>query len=347
LRRLRSAGLETVTGDLLLDDSYFDVHEPPPGEFDAQATRTYNVVPNALLMNFKAVQFQFRPDPAHNSVRVALDPPLQNLRLVNGITLGQGRCGGYQYGISFDVPAENPDRVVLDGEFSRSCRVYSMTRTVLEHDTYADGLVRVLFGEMGGRIEGRTRRAVIAQDAEPSVVWSSPSLADIVRSINKNSNNVMTRQLLYTLGAQHGGAPATRENGIAAIVQFLSDKAIDTTPLNVVNGAGLSRDSRVSARLLVDLLQAALKSPFAAEFVSSLSIGGVDGTTRGRYDSRSGGGRTHLKTGRLDHVSAIAGFAHHSDGTEYVLSVLVNTPEAHRGLGQEVEEAVLAWLFAQ
>ena len=156
----------------------------------------------------------------------------------------------------------------------------------------------------------------------------------------------MTRQLLYTLGAQKFGAPGTRENGVAAITEFLDSRGLNTESLKIVNGAGLSRDARVSARLLADMLQVSLDGPFAAEFVASLSIGGIDGTTRGRYDSRSGGGRTHLKTGRLDHVSAIAGFAHHRDGTDYVVSVIVNTPEAHRGLGQEVEEAVLAWLFA-
>ena len=346
LRRLRSAGLATVTGDLILDDSYFDVREPPPGEFDAQPTRTYNVVPSALLVNFKAVQFQFRPDAPRNTVRVSLEPPLSNVRVDNRIRLGNGRCGGYQRGISFNIGVTDPSRVVLEGEFSRNCSVYSMTRTVLDHDAYADGLIRSLWGELGGRIEGRLRREAIPEDADPSVVWSSHPLADVVRSINKNSNNVMTRQLLYTLGAQRSGAPATRENGVAAIEEFLRSHSFDTDPLVIVNGAGLSRESRVSARLLVDILQASLDGPFAAEFVSSLSIGGLDGTTRGRYDNRSGNGRTHLKTGRLDHVSAIAGFAHHQDGTEYVLSVIVNTPEAHRGLGQEVEAAVLAWLFS-
>ena len=347
LRRLRSAGLERIAGDLVFDDSYFDVREPPAGEFDAQPTRTYNVVPNALLMNFKAVQFQFRPDTIDNTVRVALEPPLRNLRIDNNIDLGNGRCGGYQRGISFNVGADDPGRVVLDGEFSRNCRVYSMSRTVLEHDTYAEALFRSIWGEIGGRIDGRLRREAIAQDSQPSLVWSSRPLAEVVRSINKNSNNVMTRQLLYTISAHKFGAPGTRENGVAAIVDFLQSRGLNTESLTIVNGAGLSRESRVSAQLLVDLLQASLDGPYAAEFVASLSIGGIDGTTRGRYDSRSGNGRLHLKTGRIDHVSAIAGFAHHDDGTDYAFSVIVNTPEAHRGLGQEVEAAVLSWLFTQ
>jgi D-alanyl-D-alanine carboxypeptidase/D-alanyl-D-alanine-endopeptidase (penicillin-binding protein 4) len=344
---LRRIGLERITGDLIFDDSYFDVQEPPPGQFDSQSSRTYNVVPNSLLMNFQAVQFQFRPDPVRGRVRVALEPPLRNVTVENKLSLGDGRCGGYQRGISFNYGIDDRDRVVLDGEYSRNCRVYAMTRSVLNHDTYAYGLFQSLWGEMGGRLEGRLRSVPIPADTEPSLVWSSRPLAEVIRSINKNSNNVMTRQLLYTMGAELHGAPGTRANGIAAINEFLMSRELDTEPLEVVNGAGLSRDARVSARLLVDMLQDSQRSPYAAEFVASLSIGGLDGTTRGRYDTAAGRGLTHVKTGRLDHVSAIAGFAHAADGTDYVLAVLVNTPEAHRGLGQEVEEAVLAWLFAR
>jgi D-alanyl-D-alanine carboxypeptidase/D-alanyl-D-alanine-endopeptidase (penicillin-binding protein 4) len=346
LRRLRRIGLAEVTGDFIVDDSYFDVREPPPGEFDSQPARTYNVLPNSLLMNFQAVQFQFRPDLVRGGVRVALEPPLRNVSVENNLSLGNGRCGGYQRGIAFNYGVNNRNRVVLDGEFSRNCSVYSMTRSVLDHDTYAWGLFRSLWGELGGSLEGRLRRALIPPDAEPSLIWSSRPLAEVLRSINKNSNNVMTRQLLYTIGAEMRGVPGTRENGIAAIDEFLRSRELDTESLVIVNGAGLSRDARISAQLLVDMLQESQRSPYAAEFVSSLSIGGIDGTTRGRYDRRAGNGLTHVKTGRIDHVSALAGFAHRTDGTDYVLSVFVNTPEAHRGPGQEVEEAVLAWLFS-
>lgn len=347
LRRLRRIGLQRVTGDLIFDDSYFDVREPPPGEFDAQPARTYNVVPNSLLVNFQAVQFQFRPDRVRSRVSIALEPPLDNVVVENNLALGNGRCGGYQRGISFNYGIDDRNRVVLDGEFSQNCSVYSMTRSVLDHDTYAFGLFTSLWSELGGSLGGQLRNVPISSDEEPSLVWSSRPLSEVMRSINKNSNNVMTRQLIYTMGAQAGGAPGTRENGIAAIDEFLRAAGLDTESLVVVNGAGLSREARVSARLLADMLQVSQRSPYAAEFVASLSIGGVDGTTRGRYDRSAGRGLTHVKTGRLDHVSALAGFAHTPGGTDYVLAVLVNTPEAHRGLGQEVEEAVLSWLFAQ
>ncbi len=79
LRAINQAGIREVSGDLLLDDSYFDVGPHNPAEFDRQPLRAYNVAPNALLMNFKVVRYWFEPDLAANSVRVMLDPKLENL----------------------------------------------------------------------------------------------------------------------------------------------------------------------------------------------------------------------------------------------------------------------------
>src|SRR5690606_15703127 len=115
--------------------------------------------------------------------------------------------------------------------------------------------------------------------------------------------------------------------------------------LVVDNGAGLSRNARVSARLLVEMLRAAAASPYAAEFVSSLSLGGLDGTTRTRFNGHSA--VMHVKTGRLDHVSALAGYLRAASGRDYVVAIIMNAQDAHRGPGQELEEAVARWAYDQ
>jgi D-alanyl-D-alanine carboxypeptidase/D-alanyl-D-alanine-endopeptidase (penicillin-binding protein 4) len=347
LRALRRMGLTEISGDLVLDDSHFAVDEPEPGAFDGQPYRTYNVVPSALLMNFKAVQFQFMPDSARGRVNVATDPVLANLKIDNNLTLVDGPCGGYNAGISFNhADPDELDHVVLDGTFSRRCSVYGMGRTVLQHDTFVFGLFSSLWKEVGGSFSGKMRKAQIAADATPALVWQSKPLGEIVRSINKNSNNVMTRQLLYTLGAEAIGAPGTRENGVAVVRELLAARGLDTSSLMLQNGAGLSRDERASMQLLVDLLRAAYASPYAPEFIASLSLGGLDGTTRGRFDAAPASQVMHLKTGRLDHVSAVAGYVRAANGKTYVVAVVMNSPDAHRGPGQELEEAVLRYTLA-
>ncbi|HWN37372.1 MAG TPA: D-alanyl-D-alanine carboxypeptidase, partial [Gammaproteobacteria bacterium] len=122
---------------------------------------------------------------------------------------------------------------------------------------------------------------------------------------------------------------------------------LDTSSLMLQNGAGLSRDERASMQLLVDLLRAAHASPYAPEFIASLSLGGLDGTTRGRFDSSEPSQVMHLKTGRLDHVSAVAGYVRAANDKTYVVAVVMNSPDAHRGPGQELEEAVLRYTLGQ
>ena len=142
------------------------------------------------------------------------------------------------------------------------------------------------------------------------------------------------------------GAPGTRANGVAAVRELLAARGIDDDSLMLQNGAGLSRDERASMQFLVDLLRAAYRSPYAPEFIASLSLGGLDGTTRGRFDASPAAGVMHLKTGRLDHVSAVAGYVRAANERTYVVAVVMNSEDAHRGPGQELEEAVLRYTLS-
>ena len=348
LRGLRRLGLEKIEGDLVLDAGYFDILPEDPGAFDGQPYRTYNVGPSALLVNFKAVQFFFLADPVNNRVHVSTDPELDNLEIRNRLTLADGPCTGYQGGISFGIDdADALSRVVLDGAFPASCGSYSLSRTVLQHDTYLYGLFRALWSDLGGSLNGRLAAGPVPDDAALVRTWESPPLADVIRSINKNSNNVMTRQLVLTIAAALGELPGTEIAGGERIAEFLRSRELHDGSLVLANGAGLSRDARVSAQMLVDILEAAAAGPYAPEFMASLSIAGLDGTTRGRFDLDAGNGVMHVKTGRLDHVSALAGYAHAGDGSTYALAILMNATDAHRGIGQDFEEAVTQWLNGQ
>lgn len=345
LRALRRAGVAEIAGDLVLDDSFFDVNEAAPGAFDDRPFRSYNVVPNALLVNFKSARFEFFAEAREGRVRIAVDPPLANLEIVNRLELGVGACRGYQRGIAFHVDdARAADRIIFEGRFPAACGSYGFTRAVLRHDTYAYGLFETLWREMGGTLEGGLRRARVADDAEPLLTWQSPPLGEIIRSINKNSNNVMSRQLVYTLGAERDGAPGTFAAGERAVREFLVSRGIDVSRLVLDNGAGLSRESAATAGMLVDVLRAAARSVYAHELIASLSLGGLDGTTRGRYAKPSDDALLHVKTGRIDDVSALAGFAAAGDGRTYVIASLLNSPNADRGPGRELEQALIDWV---
>lgn len=157
----------------------------------------------------------------------------------------------------------------------------------------------------------------------------------------------MARHLLLTLGVERFGAPATVDRGRLAAGEILHERGLDFAELRIDNGAGLSRATRISADSLGKLLLAAAASDFRAEFVSSLPLAGMDGTMRGRFRNTELAGRMHIKTGRLDDVFAMAGFVHSRSGRDFVVVAIQNDTDAHRGLGEEAQSALLKWVYQQ
>lgn len=346
LRQLRGQGLRNIDGDLLIDDTYFDLGDEKPGDFDGEALRVYNVVPSAMLVNFQAVRLTFRPDPEEQRVQIVAEPRPANLDMMNQLRLVSGGCGGYQNGIGISASdLEVRDEIVLSGRFGRSCREYNITRTVLQPPTYTYGLFRSLWEEQGGKLKGEMRLGEVNEDMELFITVVSPPLTEVIASINKWSNNVMARHILLTMGAETFGAPATVEKGRAAAKLALRERGLEFPELVLDNGAGLSRDVRIAPASLGKVLLVASQSPWQPEYQSSLALAGLDGTMRRRFTNEEMTGRMHLKSGRLNGVYGLAGYAQSDSGRRYVVVVMQNYPSAHRGPGEEAQSALLRWVY--
>ncbi len=346
LEELRRRGIREITGDLLIDHSYFNVPFEHPGAFDNEPYRTYNVLPNAFLVNLKAVYFHFYPAANGRNVQVHAEPDLAGLKIDNRLRLRKRYCGGFQRGIAVSVPDGNKaDEVIFSGRFPTGCRHYILSRSVLTHETYAFGAFKTIWQQLGGSIAGQVQAAVAPTTDKPFLVWHSKPLSDVIKLINKFSNNVMSRQLLLTLGAELQEQPGTTEKGIQVIYDHLVQLGLDTQSLKIDNGAGLSRETRASSKLLADILEYAWTIPYRPEFISSLSITGVDGTAKNRLKYKAASGYAHIKTGTIDDVSAIAGYVHARSGREYIVSGMLNRKQAHKGHGKELMNALVTWVY--
>ena len=346
LRRIRQADINEITGDLLLDDSYFEVADFDPSAFDSQPLRAYNVAPNALLMNYKVVRYWFEPLHQSGKVKVWMDPPLANIDIDNRLTLSQGSCRGYQRGIT--VTANDAiDRMTFSGRFPSGCKRYAMDRAALDHKGYAYGLFTSLWRESGGIFDGGWQSAVAPEDQEPLLKFRSLPLADVIARVNKHSNNVMARQLLLTMSAEVLGPPGTEAGGRKVVGDWLREQDLEFTELAFDNGAGLSRAARITAADFGAMLRFAWRQPYMPEYMSSLSLAGLDGTLRYRMDGGPLKGSAHLKTGSLDHVAGIAGYLQSRSGRRFAVVVLQNHTDIHRGYGEETQEALLRWLYEQ
>jgi serine-type D-Ala-D-Ala carboxypeptidase/endopeptidase (penicillin-binding protein 4) len=343
LREIRARGIVEIAGDLVIDDTLFAPAQEQPGDFDRQPYRAYNVLPHALLVNNNVAEFRVMRMPG--GIGVYVDPPLHGVRIENRLTTRQGACAGFQRGVAYDLPdGLDGDHVILSGAFPSGCSEFSLYRAVLPPPRFAEALFRTLWAQMGGRVEGRLRVAPVPEDAERLLDFPSLPLNEQLRPINKWSNNPMTRHLVLTLGLEHDGPPATIEKGRAAIEAWARDRGLPLAGLYVDNGSGLSRDTRVTAFGFGHMLLDAWRHPQMADLVSSLPIAANDGTLRSRYRGEKAG-RMMLKTGRLDGVSAIAGLVQSRSGERYVVVIILNEPDAHRGPGVVVQDAVLNWVF--
>ena len=346
LRDIRHAGIYEISGDLLIDDSWFEIGDYDPAAFDRQPLRAYNVAPNALLMNFNVVRYRFEPDHATNVVNILLDPALDNLRVDNRLSLAPGRCRGYQRGITITAN-KSLDEVTLSGRFPSRCEQYSMDRSTLSHNDYVYGLFRMLWLDSGGIFKGGWRNVVADDSLQPILSFESLSLSEIIARLNKHSNNVMARHLLFTLAAEVNGAPGSEASGKQVLANWLADNGLESDDIVIDNGAGLSRNTRITAKHMSALLEFAWRQPYMPEYLASLSLSGLDGTLEERFEDNGLAGIAHLKTGSLDHVAAIAGYLQSRSGRRFAVVVLQNYRDIHRGPGEEVQEALLRWLHEQ
>ncbi len=351
LRRVQGLGIKTITGDIVLDRSAFETLEADPSLFDGEPLRPYNAAPDALLLNFKALVMTFVPDRNNNVAQLQVEPPLAGVQVPAQVPLGNGPCSDYRSSLKADF--SDPAQIRFNGNYPASCGERVWPVAYADPKSFAHRAVEGMWREMGGKLLGTVRDGKLeSTTGKPAFELTSPALAEIIRDINKYSNNVMAQQLFLTLGLQ--GKPGMQGAGSVGSMATLAASRetvqrwwraqVSDTDLPVLdNGSGLSRTERVTAQGLARLLQVAYASPLMPELMSSLPITGLDGTLR---NSRSKArGTAHLKTGTLRDVAAIAGYVLAQNGRRYAVVMIVNQPGA--AAARPAMDALIDWVAAE
>jgi len=335
LRRVQQLGVREIRGDIVLDRGAFVVPEQSPADFDGEALRPYNVRADALMLNYKAVVFTFTPDPARGIATISTDPPLAGVRIDASVPLTAGACDDWRGPLRADF--SDPMRLRFAGSYAASCAEKTWATAYADPERYSARALLGMWKEMGGRIGGTVRDGA-APATPPSFESPSPALAEVIRDINKYSNNVMAQQLFLTLGLTQRGA-GTPDAAREVIRQWSKERlGASSAALVIDNGSGLSRESRVSAQLLTRLLLAAWASPVMPELMASLPVAGIDGTLK---RSRATLGRAHLKTGSLRDVAGIAGYVLANSGRRYVVVAIAN--HANANAARPAFDALVQW----
>lgn len=341
-RELRARGVRHIHGNLVLDLSHFDLPEMDPGAFDGEPLAKYNAVPGALLANFNAITLRLKPEGEH--VQITPDIALPGVVLDSQVRLQDTvGCGNWKDAITPSVSDGRGMALEIRGDYARGCGEQTLTLNLFDPATTFDFIFRGLWAEAGGTLSGVTIMGQ-APDALPLLAFASIPLTEALTRLNKHSNNLMTRNLFLTLGAEKYGAPATLEKGARAIKDVLEQRGVPSRKLVLQNGSGLSRIERISASALTHVLRSAYHSPLFAEFESALPIVAVDGTLKRRFNGSALAGNAHLKTGTLRDVSALAGYVFTVNGERVSFVMLVNHANAH--LSEAAQRALLEWVHA-
>jgi serine-type D-Ala-D-Ala carboxypeptidase/endopeptidase (penicillin-binding protein 4) len=342
LSQVVAAGVREVRGDIVLDRSVFEVRERSE-PFDDEPLRPYNVSPDGLLLNFKAVIYKFTPDTASGQVQVRFEPPLAGLQAPTQLPASNGPCNDWRSQLKADF--SQPLQVRFAGSYPVRCGDREWPVAYPESEQYAPRVMQAMWLAAGGRLSGQVRYGLRPASARLLLEAPSLPLAEVIQDINKFSNNVMAQQLFLTLSSELGTVGRFEASRLRLSRWWREGFSGFDEPV-LDNGSGLSRTERSTAASLTALLQAAHASPHAQAFANSLSLAGVDGTTarlKERHPQSPVIGHAWLKTGSLRDVASVAGYVQGQSGQRYTLVAILNHPNASQArpaLDQLLEWAV-------
>ena len=366
LQTLRNQGIHTIKGDLILDRQLFQPARPDIGAppFDESAEFRYNVIPDALLLNTNMLDIEL--SSTTQQLKLLMLPELDNVTISSDMQLVKGNCARWEDGWRPPEYVRGPNgrlQVILHGTFPQNCKK-ATSINVLDRNDYADKLFRTTWKRLGGSILGSVREAPftgLPPTAEPVGTRMladhvARALPEVLRDINKNSDNTLARTLFLSIGSLQsdgwlGSRPvamtvpedtATRSRQV--IQEWMQRHGIDTNGMSIDNGSGLSRTGRIAPLQLAGVLQAMQQSVWAPEFQSSLPIVALDGTMRKRLLGSPAAARARIKTGTLKNVVAIAGYVPDANNQQCVVVAMITSDLVGNGNGRAAVDALIEWV---
>lgn len=320
-QQLHTQGIHHIQGRLILDRSRLPhIHQAAGFEHDGEAA--FTTPPDPHMIAYKVTWLTLNPpssDPTLSPIRT--NPPLHLPIDHSRLNWQNGRCRGLRHHLNLH---HNPqtDQLILEGDVPQSCIGQTTFVNLFDAPRFAYESFRGHWQQQGRQGPQNFIQGTTPNNSRPLARHHSPPLADILRDMNKHSNNLIARSVFLQLG-QHNHHP----NGAEVLIRRqLAAARIDDEALILENGSGLSRRERATARLLGQMLHHAYHSPWRDPFINSLPIAGRDGTLRSRFTHL--GSPLRLKTGTLRDVRALAGYWLPTNGRHLAIVILINSPRA-------------------
>ncbi len=337
--KLQRLGVKQIQGDLIGDDSYFDIHAYGKGWTARDLKSPYGAPINALSVNNNVLWVHVSPTKYKQRANISIEPKTSCFKIKNSTKTGSSRArktikiqripGANVIVASGTIPARSShsQHILLDNpsEFAATMFKEELER----HGISLQGKVRVVHR---GQISDSDR-----SDWKLLAEHQSPPLYRALKIINKQSQNLHAEMLLRTLGAEFMGEGAN-EAGLRVVNEFLVESGIDSEKIRLNDGCGLSRENLITPRFQTSLLQFLSTRPYFDLFLNSLAVSGTDGTLRNRLSASEVRGSIHAKTGTLNGVTALSGYMTTKSGRNLVFSIFANNVNATARVKKTIDQ---------
>jgi len=348
---LLARGIRTIEGRLVLDATYFDNQVEPP-HFDEQPKERagFRAPVASLGVARSAATIKIVAEPGGAPATVTVEPDAGTYlqitkREVVSVTEGRTRLR-----IDTKLKREHVEYEV-SGQIRAGEGSWDLRRRIDDPARFAAEVFRRALAIRGIAIRQRaigagpvppTAKLVAAHDSLP--------LPDVLRFMNKTSDNYVAESVLKTIGAETRATPgpATWADGVAGVRAYLATLGLAPGTYRADNGSGLFGSTEVSAHQLVKLLIAAHSDyRIGPDLLGSLPIGGVDGTLARRWHGQPAQGRVRAKTGTLDKVLTLAGYVAADSRVPLAFAIVINDiPPGQRPVARAVVDDIVAVLAA-
>jgi D-alanyl-D-alanine carboxypeptidase/D-alanyl-D-alanine-endopeptidase (penicillin-binding protein 4) len=332
--------LEEICCELNIDSTLFPAQSFDASAFDGKPYRAYNAPAEAVMINQQALRLQLMV--VNDKVLVIAYPKWNSLTIQANVKAVGGECNDWKSGLQIQREGQRLD---VRGNFPVSCGNKYFDVNWQNGTEYFSHIMHAACEQVGVRDILKVQSNQVPGDALLLTEHVSPTLADVLRDMNKASNNVIARALYLTLSRVGDetqiASPARSEQNLRA---WLYKKGWNFSELVLENGSGLSRLERINAMHLGLLLDDAFHSAVMPELMASLPIYGLDGSLT-RHKESTLFGRAHLKTGSLESVRAIAGYVIDAKGRYWSVVFMANGDKASET--KKAQDALLTWVYQQ
>lgn len=339
VNELTRKNLKVITGDIIVDDTLFDKVRYDESRENKRVDRAYDSPVGAMSFNWNAVNVFVKPTKVGQKAQVVVDPENDLYEVKNNTMTVSGNPKK-----ELVVSISNTEKLVsVSGEVAERAPEKGIFKSIIDPELWSGINLKAFLKQRGIQVLGKVRAGIMPEQTELLVSVESKNLSYILSDMNKFSNNFVAEMLTKNLAVKEFKNNVSLKQGVDVIRTDLMKIGLKDKDFEIENPSGFTRNNKLSAYALTQVLQT-IKNDFSMfpTFLESLPIAGIDGTLKKRMKDTVAQGYVRAKTGYLDGVVAIAGYAGRKDGSILTFSFLYNGPREEAIVREAFDQIILS-----